>query len=238
MTTLTTRRPRTTARSSTTHTSTTHTSTAHSTTAHPTAAHTAAARATNLPAAADRATAPPAHSSPRSGFLLYVGSPDTPEGATATELAGLAETLRDLARDELPGAETYTSLAFADAPAHEAGTAESIDAFRARLAALTPVPRVEIDTTARTVRVDGAERTLTARELRLLTHLAEHSRRVVTRAELLAVVWGGETLQAGTRTLDVHVRRLREKLGLSTIRTVRGVGYGLDPHTEVVLQAA
>jgi DNA-binding response OmpR family regulator len=68
---------------------------------------------------------------------------------------------------------------------------------------------------------------LTYKEFELLHFLIGHSGRVFTREQLLAEVWGTD-YYGGTRTVDVHIRRLRAKLGdqESLISTVRGVGYG------------
>ncbi len=80
-----------------------------------------------------------------------------------------------------------------------------------------------------TYRVAAAGRTLdlTFKEFELLRFLAEHPGRVFSRAKLLQEVWGYDFF-GGTRTVDVHVRRLRAKLGPEheqLIETVRGVGY-------------
>jgi DNA-binding response OmpR family regulator len=68
---------------------------------------------------------------------------------------------------------------------------------------------------------------LTYKEFELLRFLAANPERVFTRASLLQEVWGYD-FYGGTRTVDVHVRRLRAKLGVEhegLIETVRGVGY-------------
>lgn len=74
---------------------------------------------------------------------------------------------------------------------------------------------------------------LTRIEYDLLLFLAEHPRRVFTRRQLLANVWGYE--HAVARTVDVHVRRLRAKLGADTplVTTVYGVGYRLADEARV-----
>lgn len=82
---------------------------------------------------------------------------------------------------------------------------------------------------ALTYRVTAAGRTvdLTFKEFELLRYLAQHEGRVFTRAQLLREVWGYD-FYGGTRTVDVHVRRLRAKLGPEhehLIETVRSVGY-------------
>ena len=68
---------------------------------------------------------------------------------------------------------------------------------------------------------------LTFKEFELIKYLAQHPGRVFTRAQLLQEVWGYDYF-GGTRTVDVHVRRLRAKLGVeheALIGTVRNVGY-------------
>jgi DNA-binding response OmpR family regulator len=77
---------------------------------------------------------------------------------------------------------------------------------------------------------------LTFKEFELLKFLAQHPGRVFTRAQLLQEVWGYDYF-GGTRTVDVHVRRLRAKLGAehdALIGTVRNVGYRfvLPPRVE------
>jgi DNA-binding response OmpR family regulator len=84
-----------------------------------------------------------------------------------------------------------------------------------------------IDFAARQVRVSGREVVLTRKEFDLLGDLAGHRGRVLTRERLLERVWGYRN-PLETRTVDVHIRRLREKLGedaASRIETVVGVGY-------------
>lgn len=84
-----------------------------------------------------------------------------------------------------------------------------------------------LDTDTYRVTVQGRPLDLTYKEFELLRHLAERPGRVFTRPSLLREVWGYD-FYGGTRTVDVHVRRLRAKLGPeheSLIETVRGVGY-------------
>ena len=85
---------------------------------------------------------------------------------------------------------------------------------------------LRVDFDAREVAVDGRKLTLTPREFDLLAFLARHPGRVVSRDELLRKVWGYDYL-GETRTVDVHVRRLRMKLGegRTLIETVTGAGY-------------
>jgi two-component system, OmpR family, phosphate regulon response regulator PhoB len=83
-----------------------------------------------------------------------------------------------------------------------------------------------IDVPAHRVTVDGEEVPLTALEFKLLLDLATRRGRVQSRDALLERVWG-YTSGVETRTVDTHVKRLREKLGLASdcIETVRGIGY-------------
>jgi DNA-binding response OmpR family regulator len=84
-----------------------------------------------------------------------------------------------------------------------------------------------IDETTYVCRLRGRVLDLTYKEFELLKHLAQHPGRVYTRAQLLQEVWGYD-YYGGTRTVDVHVRRLRAKLGAEheqLIGTVRHVGY-------------
>lgn len=85
---------------------------------------------------------------------------------------------------------------------------------------------LRIDPAAHRVWVQDSEVELSALEFRLLTALYERRNRVQTRSALLDGVWG-VTADVTTRTVDTHVKRLREKLGVARvyIETVRGVGY-------------
>lgn len=112
--------------------------------------------------------------------------------------------------------------------------------IQARLRLLTTRPRgptppvtavvlgeLVIDEESYSVRLAGRALTLAYREFALLAHLARHPGQVFTRSQLLADVWGYDFF-GGTRTVDVHVRRLRAKLGPDhshMIDTVRNVGY-------------
>ena len=84
-----------------------------------------------------------------------------------------------------------------------------------------------IDEGAYSAKIRGRALDLTFKEFELLKYLAQHPGRVFTRAQLLQEIWGYDYF-GGTRTVDVHIRRLRSKLGPefeSIIGTVRNVGY-------------
>jgi DNA-binding response OmpR family regulator len=90
------------------------------------------------------------------------------------------------------------------------------------------VGSIVIDRAAHEVLLDGASVALTAKEFALLAYLAERRGKVVSREELLRRVWGNR-YEGGARTVDIHVRRLRAKLGSALpLATLRGSGYKLD----------
>jgi two-component system, OmpR family, alkaline phosphatase synthesis response regulator PhoP len=74
---------------------------------------------------------------------------------------------------------------------------------------------------------EGKEITLPRKEFELLALLASKPGKVFTREAILDKVWGGEVV-VGDRTIDVHIRKLREKLGEEYIRTVKGIGYKFE----------
>ncbi|MHB1235820.1 MAG: response regulator transcription factor [Microbacteriaceae bacterium] len=92
---------------------------------------------------------------------------------------------------------------------------------------------VVIDEASYAAKVHGRPLDLTYKEFELLRFLATHPSRVFTREQLLSEVWGYDYF-GGTRTVDVHVRRLRAKLGdfESLIGTVRNVGYRFNLHDD------
>lgn len=92
---------------------------------------------------------------------------------------------------------------------------------------------VTIDEQSYSAKLRGRSLDLTYKEFQLLHFLATHPSRVFTREQLLSEVWGYDYF-GGTRTVDVHVRRLRAKLGdqEQIIGTVRNVGYRFNVHEE------
>ena len=94
---------------------------------------------------------------------------------------------------------------------------------------------ISVDRKTREVTVDGARVELTLKEFELLTYLLENKARVVTREELLNHIWCYD-YDGETRTLDMHIRTLRQKLGAEAgamVKTIRGVGYRLLKRDEV-----
>ncbi|GAA4253911.1 winged helix-turn-helix domain-containing protein [Dactylosporangium darangshiense] len=148
--------------------------------------------------------------------------PRTPAGQ-----APVGRNLRLVERADEPAA--------AEAGPATPAAAAGADAKVRRIGRATPdAPSLYLCTGSRLVLQDGAPVPLTRREYDLFLFLCEHPRRVFSRAQLLRQVWGYDMV--GTeRTVDVHVRRLRVKLGDAAriIATVRGVGYRLDDDAAV-----
>lgn len=93
--------------------------------------------------------------------------------------------------------------------------------------------RLEIRPDEHAALVDGRPLSLTVRELQVLTTLAEHPERIMTREELFAAVWG-RTPRGDDRSVDVYVSRLRSKFatalpGAELIHTHTGIGYRFSP---------
>ena len=87
---------------------------------------------------------------------------------------------------------------------------------------------IVIDRERYVVMRDGAEMTLPKKEFELLSLLSSQPGRVFTREVILSSVWGNDVV-VGDRTIDVHIRKLREKLGDKRFKTVKGVGYKFEP---------
>lgn len=139
--------------------------------------------------------------------------------AELTELATrLADEARRLLQEERPG--TTVTAAVAVSTADVATPPVVLD---------EPPAGLEVDRHAYTARVDGRVLSLSFREFELLAFLTENPGRVFSRRQLVSSVWEGAAV--GARTVDVHVRRLRMKLGAHAdrITTVRNVGYRFEP---------
>ena len=147
---------------------------------------------------------------------------------TEQELSPEAQRLIDAVRDLAEAGGQVAQLQDTQSPA----------ALLPSDLAATPVsgPEVSLLISSRQVLVDGEALPLTRLEFELLQFLAGNRRRVFTRAQLLAGVWGYE--HTGERTVDVHVRRLRLKLGpqVPLVTTVYGVGYRLADDANIVVR--
>jgi len=89
------------------------------------------------------------------------------------------------------------------------------------------IDHLEIDPVKFEVKVDGRSVILAKKEFELLHLLASRPGRVFLRNEILSQIWGNDVI-VGDRTIDVHIRKVRQKLDLDCIRTVKGVGYKFD----------
>ena len=188
------------------------------------------------------------------GFALYVGLDEVSAAAAGVSLATLVEALKRVTAEVAPGAETYAAVALA--PAGAGG--RNVDVVRLALqdpAALAkqrqvtppvtvPEPKggVVIDISRKRVTLDGEVAPLTYKEFELLQFLVLREGRTIDRQEIIASLWGDadDDETPNERTIDVHVRRLRAKLGAyeDIVRTVRGAGYRFDRHADVAIRWA
>lgn len=179
--------------------------------------------------------APPRPEATRRGFVLQVDLSDVAD-EDLDDLLRAVQNLADLASEWFPNARARAALTGTEGGAARVVPAGRAAAFRDRLAALPSTPALTIDPDARTVTIDGRAVALTATEVALLVHLAQAGPRVVSRGELLASVWDGRDVPDGSRTVDVHVRRLRDKTGLADLLvTARGAGYRIAPRYDVLV---
>jgi DNA-binding winged helix-turn-helix (wHTH) protein len=200
------------------------------------------------------AVRPVANENVARGFVLYMGIDEETAAAAGTSIAKLAQEIRAYAQSLVSGAESYAAVAVA--PASAPGSALDVvrstfgdptvnSRQRAETARLQqpqdPRPSgVLIDLARREVHLDGESLNLTFKEFELLNYLVENGTRTVGRDELLEGLWRNAEEVPNERTIDVHIRRLRSKLGrlANTVRTVRGQGYRFYEHPEVVVWAA
>ncbi len=189
------------------------------------------------------------------GFVLYVGLDEAKAAAAGIDLGRLVLELKRLTGELAPGAETHAAVALA--PAGAGG--RDVDVVRLALqdpSALARYRRVEeppvekaadgvvIDISRKRVLLDGEAAALTYKEFELLQYLVLREGRTIERAELIGSLWAdgveGDDDVPNERTIDVHVRRLRSKLGgyEDIVRTVRGAGYRFDRHADVSIRYA
>lgn len=191
----------------------------------------------------------PVGTAPR-GFALYVGIDEAKAAADGVSLSTLVEALRRTLGELAPHAETYATVALA--PAGAGG--RDVDVVRLALHEPSAVARtkaadaeadhvpggVTIDISRRRVHIDGETAALTFKEFELLQYLVLREGRTIERTELVSSLWSSADADEvpGERTIDVHVRRLRAKLGRyeDIVRTVRGIGYRFDRHADVVIR--
>jgi DNA-binding response OmpR family regulator len=128
------------------------------------------------------------------------------------------------------GADDYVTKPFSprELVARVRAVLRRTDGAEAERPSVIEIGGVEVDIARREVRLDGQPVALATREFALLQHLAEHRGIALSRRQLLDGAWGHDWY-GDERTVDVHVRQLRKKLGDSLpLATVWGVGYRLD----------
>lgn len=178
------------------------------------------------------------------GFVLYVGLGEDAAAADHIELARLVGELRALTSRLAPSAETHAAVALA--PTGAGG--RDVDVVRRALqdpAVQQPAaesdPGIVIDLTRKRVAIGDEIAALTYREFELLQHIVLREGSTVDRCAIIDALWhADDENRPNERTIDVHVRRLRSKLGAyaEVIRTVRGAGYRFDRHADVTVLAS
>ncbi len=183
------------------------------------------------------------------GFVLYVGVDELKAAEAGTDLGRIVEALRRLTLELVPTAGTHAAVALAP----QGAGGRDVDVVRLALqdpSALAkhrqqPEPEekpragVVVDLSRKRVVLNDEPAALTFKEFELLQYLVLREGRTIDRAELIASLWSaGDDDAPNERTIDVHVRRLRSKLGSyeDIVRTVRGVGYRFDRHADVSIR--
>ena len=186
------------------------------------------------------------------GFAIYVGLDELKAAAAGTDLGTVVAALKRLAAELAPGVETHAAVALAP----EGAGGRDIDVVRLALQDPAAVAQhreqpedddradggVTVDLSRKRVVLDGETAPLTYKEFELLQYLVLREGRTIERSELIASLWSAadEDDVPNERTIDVHVRRLRSKLGRyeEIVRTVRGAGYRFDRHADVSVNHA
>ena len=215
----------------------------------PTSASAQTAPPANAPAPTAASARPAASTAPRC-VALYAGIDEAKAAAAGVSIGTLVEALRRTLGELAPAAETYATVALA--PVGAGG--RDVDVVRLALHEPSAVARtkeepaeedraaggVVVDISRKRVLIDGESAAFTFKEFELLQYLVLREGRTIERTELVASLWEGSTDDdaPGERTIDVHVRRLRAKLGAyeDIVRTVRGVGYRFDRHADVSIR--
>ncbi|GAA1637856.1 MULTISPECIES: winged helix-turn-helix domain-containing protein [Brevibacterium] len=200
------------------------------------------------------------------GIIVYIGLDESKAAADGTNLSAIAGELQAYAKELASQAETQAVIALAPegrgsdidavravangSPAASGTPAGSHGPVRSRIpnrihpptlreTEAGPAERLRIDIPRREVRIDGDLVDVTTKEFDLLATLVSHADETLPREALIAAVWSGAE-EPDERTVDVHIRRLRRRLGehSSVIRTMRGAGYRYDTHPDVTVWSA
>ncbi|MBT1018558.1 winged helix-turn-helix domain-containing protein [Canibacter sp. lx-72] len=174
------------------------------------------------------------------GFALYVGITDEQLAAGGTKLVELVAQLKTQLAELAPGAQSYTAVALAP----QGATGDNVDVTRLALGEPTACARYQqrsrgqaehglvVDLRRRRVIINGESVSCTFREFALLRYLVVREGITVSREDIIENVWADLDAAAApnARAIDVHVRRLRAKLGSyqELICTVRGAGYRFE----------
>lgn len=191
----------------------------------------------------------PSIRSPR-GFALYVGIDEIKAAEAGVSLPLLVDALRRTLAELAPGAETHATVALAP----QSAGGRDLDVVRLALHEPGAIARanaaaeeekdedagIVVDISRKRVLLDGQSAAFTYKEFELLQYLVLREGRTIERSELVSALWQASARDdaPGERTIDVHVRRLRAKLGRheDIVRTVRGAGYRFDRHADVTIR--
>jgi len=174
-------------------------------------------------------------------IILDVMMPDLDGIETCKELRDLPGLKNTLIAFLTARNEDYSQIAGFDAGADDfinkpIKPRVLISRIKALLRRNNPLPQNQVFETESGLKIDrnkyvielgGKEITLPKKEFELLALLASKPGHVFTRDNILSSVWGAQVV-VGDRTIDVHIRKLREKIGDTAIKTVKGVGYKFE----------
>lgn len=195
------------------------------------------------------------------GVAVYIGIDEATAAAAGTNLTAIAQAVQQVVADLAPAAETQAVIAMApdsagrhvDAVRAVAGGSQTAvgsahGPVRQRLSDLMAPPpvrereepaaaEVRIDIPRREVRTGAGLIPMTAKEFDLLATLVSRAGTTLSRTDLIDAIWTEGSERPDERTVDVHIRRLRRRLGehASIVRTIRGAGYRFDPHPDVAV---
>ena len=179
------------------------------------------------------------------GFALYVGLDEDTAEDLGVPLKDLVAHLKSEVEKHAPGAGTHATIALAP----EGTVGDDLEIVRVALhdpgklqsmrksSEQTPVG-VTIDISRKRVVIGSETSSLTYREFELLQFLVLREGQTVPREAIIDHLWDPEDDQApNLRTIDVHIRRMRQKLEpySDIVRTVRGAGYRFDRHADVTI---
>lgn len=190
------------------------------------------------------------------GVVLCIGLNETKAAASGTDLRTLAKLLHQQVTALAPEAEIYAALTMApdslvgddldivrsslqDLDTRSTAAASPADVLADRRSARRHAHQsLVIDPGLREIRAEGEVIRLTYLEFEVLRLLALHRGSTISREELRSSIYGHDSTEGRGRAIDVHIARLRRKLGrhAELICTVRGHGYRIDEHADIEVQ--